>query len=71
MPASELPSVALEFTPADIGLEELASRLSTGCPAVVGHVQDEALLLDLRTVFPGQDAVLTSALRAALGGTTV
>ena len=46
-------------------------RLRTGRPAVLGRVQGGALLLDVRTVFPEQEAAVVDAVRAAvveLGG---
>ncbi|MDE2764988.1 MAG: L-seryl-tRNA(Sec) selenium transferase, partial [Chloroflexota bacterium] len=49
------------------GMEELARRLRTGAPAALGRIEGGRLLLDLRTVLPGQDAALRAALAAALG----
>ena len=45
---------------------ELAQKLRLGSPALVGRVEDNAFLLDLRTVLPEQDAALRQALQAAL-----
>ena len=47
--------------------ERLAARLRTGAPPVVARVEAGRLLLDLRTVLPEQDALLTAALKQALG----
>jgi L-seryl-tRNA(Ser) seleniumtransferase len=47
---------------------ELAQRLRTGYPAVMGRVRDGKLVLDLRTVLPGQEDALVGALRRALHG---
>ena len=46
--------------------ERLAARLRTGDPPVVARVEGGRLLLDLRTVLPEQDALLTAALKQAL-----
>jgi L-seryl-tRNA(Ser) seleniumtransferase len=46
---------------------DLAHRLRTGAPAVLGRVRDGKLLLDVRTVFPEQEQSLVEAVRAALG----
>lgn len=45
---------------------ELAARLRTGSPAVVGRVQDGRFLIDMRTVFERQEAELLCAVRAAV-----
>jgi L-seryl-tRNA(Ser) seleniumtransferase len=65
LPDQTLPSVAVALTAAGRGEEELAARLRTGDPAVLGRVQDGRVLLDLRTVFPEQDGDLASAIGRA------
>ena len=52
----------MRLSPHDVGVDELARSLRVGSPAVFGRVQDGALWLDLRTVFPEQDAQIVSAL---------
>jgi L-seryl-tRNA(Ser) seleniumtransferase len=44
---------------------ELALRLRLGHPAVMGRVRDGKLVLDVRTVFPGQEDALVGAVRRA------
>jgi len=46
----------------------LAARLRTGDPPVIGRVEGDAVLLDLRTIDPADDAALGGALARALGG---
>jgi L-seryl-tRNA(Ser) seleniumtransferase len=46
----------VELDGADV--EALARALRSGEPPVVGHIRDDRLLLDLRTVLPGQEGVL-------------
>jgi L-seryl-tRNA(Ser) seleniumtransferase len=48
--------------------EALAARLRSGDPPVVGRIQDGRLLLDGRTVLPGEDEALLEAVRAAVLG---
>ncbi len=43
----------------------LERRLRTGEPPVIARIERDLLLVDLRTVFPEEDAELASALRAA------
>ena len=66
MPRAEFPSLALRIVPSGMGLETLSQRLRFAEPAVIGYVQEDAFLLNLRTVFPSQDEALTRALRDAL-----
>ncbi len=46
----------------------LARRLRLGEPAVIGRIEEERFLVDLRTVLPEQEADLLRALEAALRG---
>ena len=66
MPKSEIPSIALRIAPDRSSVNQLAYRLRTGNPAVVGTVDENMLHLDLRTVFEQQDAQLTKAIIVAL-----
>ena len=52
--------------PHDLSDAELAQRLRTGTPAVVARLQDDRLLLDLRTIFPQEEAKLVEAVRRAV-----
>jgi len=62
-PNMRIPSIALAFAGDARRLEE---QLRLGEPAVIGRIADGQLLLDLRTVLPGDDDALAGALRAAL-----
>jgi len=50
------------------GVAGLERRLRRGHPPVVARIHEDALVLDLRTVLPGQDRELAQALAAASGG---
>jgi L-seryl-tRNA(Ser) seleniumtransferase len=70
-PGVEIPSAHIRLLPdgAD-GLPdaaELARRLRSRERPVVGRVEDDALLLDLRTVEPGEDTALVEALSEVTG----
>jgi L-seryl-tRNA(Ser) seleniumtransferase len=62
-PGTTVPSVAIALPGNARQLEE---RLRLGDPAVVGRIADGRLLIDLRTVQPGEDALVADAVRAAL-----
>jgi L-seryl-tRNA(Ser) seleniumtransferase len=46
--------------------ERLAARLRRGDPPVVGRIEEGLVLLDPRTVLPGEDELVVAAVRAAL-----
>lgn len=65
LPGDTMPSVALRV-PSDAPSRD-ARRLRVGEPPVVGRIEDEALLVDLRSVDPSDDEGLLAALRALRG----
>ncbi|NJD29766.1 MAG: L-seryl-tRNA(Sec) selenium transferase [Chloroflexi bacterium] len=65
LPGQVLPSWAIAIRPPSA--ERLAARLRTGQPMVVGRIEADEVLLDLRTVEPADDDVLGRAVRTALG----
>ena len=67
-PAESLPTMLVRVASARYSATKLAERLRR-TPAgisVIARVEENRLLLDLRTVFPEQDAALAAALAAAL-----
>jgi L-seryl-tRNA(Ser) seleniumtransferase len=66
LPRSVIPSVALELTSESFSPDEISSRLRNGTPPVIGYIAREKFRLDLRTIFPGQDEVVATALRTCL-----
>lgn len=67
LPSDELPTRLVSVDPSSAGgANELARRLRAGSPAVVARIEDERLLLDLRTIPPEHDAELAGAVSEAL-----
>jgi len=66
LPLQALPTRVLALEPGRAGASALEARLRTGEPPVLVRVQDERVLLDLRTVAPDEDAALLAALTVAL-----
>ena len=64
LPRSAIPSVTLDLRPKTISLENLATRLRCASPPIVGYIARGKFKLDLRTIFPRQDAEVVSALRS-------
>ena len=63
MPRAKLPSITVDLQPtANLPLVEIAARLRTGTPPVVGYISGDKFRLDLRTVFPHQDETLLAAI---------
>ena len=65
LPGETQPSwgVALRTPSAD----RLLARLRAGDPPIVGRIEHDRVILDLRTVDPGDDERLAAAIRAAIG----
>jgi L-seryl-tRNA(Ser) seleniumtransferase len=69
LPDQALKTHVVELQAHGLSDADLAYRLRTGLPAVMGRVRDGRLVLDLRTIFPEQEASLIEAVRQAVGGT--
>ena len=65
-PTGERPTRLLAIDWPDGDAAPLERRLRLGAPPVIGRIQEGRLLLDLRTVLPGQDEVLAGRLVAEL-----
>jgi L-seryl-tRNA(Ser) seleniumtransferase len=66
LPDVGVPTIVLALSAEGVSEGELATRLRTGAPAVVGRVQDGRVLLDLRCVFERQEEELLEAVRLAV-----
>jgi L-seryl-tRNA(Ser) seleniumtransferase len=61
-PEKSLASAGLAVTSATLSPDELARRLRSGRPPVVGRVERGRLILDFRAIFPEEDSVVGEAL---------
>lgn len=61
-PSSVLPTRLMALHCEGISADELAARLRASDPPIITRVEEGRVLLDLRTVFPEQDASLAAAL---------
>jgi L-seryl-tRNA(Ser) seleniumtransferase len=69
LPGETLPSWAVILSPvAGEGIDVLARRLRLGDPGIFARIDQDRLLLDLRTVLPEDDEVLIRSLRHSLAG---
>jgi L-seryl-tRNA(Ser) seleniumtransferase len=68
LPGETLPSAGLIVDAPGRAAVLILGSLRSGDPGVIGRAEDGAVLLDLRTVPPGSDAVVGDALVRALAG---
>jgi L-seryl-tRNA(Ser) seleniumtransferase len=65
-PLRELPTWAIELDPGPAGASALERRLRLGQPCVVARIRNDRIVLDMRTVLPGEIKFLFQALRTVL-----
>jgi L-seryl-tRNA(Ser) seleniumtransferase len=65
LPDQGLPSRTVALAPSGLSVDEFARRLRSGSPAVFGRIAGGELLLDMRTVFPDEVAMLAARVREA------
>jgi L-seryl-tRNA(Ser) seleniumtransferase len=61
-PSAVLPTRLIALTHEKLSADEITARLRESVPPIIARVEDGRVLLDLRTVFPEQDANLSAAL---------
>ena len=66
-PGSTLPTKLLVLRHSRLSAEALAEALRLNSPAIIARVENDRVLLDLRTVFPEQDAAIVAALNRISG----
>ena len=71
LPTQAMTTFVVELEASACSEAELAYRLRTGSPAVMGRLRDGKLVLDVRTVFPHQEAELVEAVRRAAEGVSI
>jgi len=63
-PSAVLPTRLIALTDSGLSADELSARLRAKTPPVIARIDEGRILLDLRTVFPEQDAALLEALNS-------
>jgi L-seryl-tRNA(Ser) seleniumtransferase len=66
LPGERLATTVLAITPGRRGAADLLRRLREHEPPVIGRIEQERVLLDPRTVLPGEDDAVVGAVLAAL-----
>jgi L-seryl-tRNA(Ser) seleniumtransferase len=65
LPKSTMSSVTIEIVPRNCSPADLAARLRSTAPPVIGYIGNDRFKLDLRTILPHQDETVVDAIRAA------
>lgn len=65
-PGSEIPTALIEVAPRHISPDALLRSLIDHDPPVVTRIENDRVIVDLRTVLPDQDGIVASALRGLL-----
>jgi L-seryl-tRNA(Ser) seleniumtransferase len=68
-PSAVLPTRLLALAVDDRGADDLLAQLRGATPPVIARVEDNRVVLDLRTVFPSQREALVKAIRDAVDRT--
>ena len=63
LPRSAIASVTLDLAHSGLKPQELANRLRAHSVPVIGYIDRDKVRLDLRTIFPHQDAEVINAIR--------
>jgi L-seryl-tRNA(Ser) seleniumtransferase len=63
-PGVELPTWLIAVDKSGLSPDALEERLRGAAPPVIARIERDRLMLDLRTVLPGQDATIVDVLRA-------
>jgi L-seryl-tRNA(Ser) seleniumtransferase len=64
VPAHQIPTWCVAVTPRGRSVDVLARQLREATPAVVGRIAQNRFLLDLRSIFPAEDADVVAVLSA-------
>ena len=68
LPVREIPTKCVVVAPPDgVSAADAARRLRTGDPSLFVRVKGDRLILDPRTIQPGEDAAVVEALRGLVG----
>jgi L-seryl-tRNA(Ser) seleniumtransferase len=67
-PECQLPTILIAFESSRLSPNAIESRLRSQEPPIIVRMEEDKLLVDLRTVFPAQEAILMESLcKAAVG----
>ncbi len=65
LPLADIPTVVVTVKPRDRGPDRLERALRTGSPAIICRIKEDKLVLDMRTIQPGEEKEIATALKRA------
>jgi len=68
LPGVELIGCGIEVTPAGMSAAGLEKSLREGTTPIIGLIRDDAVVLDLRCLRPGDDRIICTELLRLAGG---
>lgn len=68
LPAQYLPTWCVAITPEGLSVDDFSQQLRMGTPSIFGRINNDQLLLDLRTVMPRQDTALVESITQSSDG---
>lgn len=63
LPLEKIPSVAVEFIPQDMSVNSFARMLRQSKPAIIGYIERDAFLLNLRTIREDEINLIAKTIR--------
>jgi len=63
MPSAEIPSLTIEIRMPDLKPKDVGHQLRLNTPPLIGYVENDCFKIDLRTIFPDQDAIVVQQLQ--------
>jgi L-seryl-tRNA(Ser) seleniumtransferase len=64
LPLERIPSVAVAVKSSKFTVTEIAKKMRLGTPPIIGYIENESFVLNLRTVRPDEIPIIVSALKA-------
>jgi L-seryl-tRNA(Ser) seleniumtransferase len=64
LPEQSLPTALISLKP-EGSVEAFSRRLRLSEPPLIARTENDTILIDLRTVFPGQDTALVAIIKTA------
>jgi L-seryl-tRNA(Ser) seleniumtransferase len=69
LPKSTMTSVTIEIVPRHCSPADLAARLRSTTPPIIGYIGNDRFKLDVRTILPHQDKAVAEAIRSVCSET--